>query len=62
MRPLDIAIAVSSLQEHPDCQRALMLREELVLALWRHEISALTYHEALVMLANLSGQTTATKL
>jgi hypothetical protein len=39
-----------------------MLREELVLALWRHEISALTYREALAMLANLPGQATASDL
>jgi hypothetical protein len=59
MRPLDIAIAVSSLAENPDGQKTLMLREELLLALWRQEITWQTYREALAMLQHLSGQTTA---
>ena len=59
MRPLDIAIAVSSLEENPDGEKALMLQEELLLALRRHEISAQTYREALAMLANMAPQATS---
>jgi hypothetical protein len=58
MRPLDIAIAIASLEENPDGEKALMLREELLLALRRQEISDQTYREAMTMLANLHGRTT----
>jgi hypothetical protein len=51
MRPLDIAIAISSLEANPDPRKADMLREEIRLALLRQEISGQTYTEALALLA-----------
>ncbi len=54
MRPLDIAIAISSLEANPDPHKADMLREEILLALERQEISTRTYTEALALLAGAS--------
>jgi hypothetical protein len=54
MRPLDIAIAISSLDANPDPQKADMLREEVRLALERQEISGQTYCETLALLARAS--------
>jgi hypothetical protein len=51
MRPLDIAIAVATLEQHPDPAKADMLREEVRLALQRQEISAQTYSETLRLLS-----------
>jgi hypothetical protein len=59
LRPLDIAIAVGSLEFNPDPQKVEMLGEEMQLALQRQEISAQTYSEALALLAKVAGQSTA---
>jgi hypothetical protein len=56
MSPLDIAIAVATLEFNPDPQKAEMLGEEMRLALQRQEISAQTYSEALVLLARVAGR------
>jgi hypothetical protein len=54
MRPLDIAIAVATLDLNPDPQKANALREEVRLALLRQEISAQTYSEMLSLLESAS--------
>ena len=47
MRPLDIALAVATLEWSPDPTKADVLREEVRSALLRQEISAQTYAETL---------------
>jgi hypothetical protein len=61
MKPLDIAIAIATLEHNPDAQKADMLREELRLALQRQEISAHTYSEALALLSQTSGPATSSR-
>jgi hypothetical protein len=61
MRPLDIAIAISSLEANPDSRKADMLREEIRLALERQEISAPTFAEALSLLAAASRASPAAR-
>jgi hypothetical protein len=60
MRPLDIAIAVSTLDVNPDLRKAEMLAEEIRLALMRHEISAETYAQTLMLLKRASPEPTRT--
>ncbi len=55
MKPLDIAIAVATLELNPDPKKADVLREEVQLALQRQEISAQTYAETLTLLKRVSG-------
>ena len=55
MRPLDIAIAVASLELNPDPQKADALCQEVHLALQRQEITAQTYAETLALLKRASG-------
>ena len=56
MRPLDIAIAVATLEWNPDPTKADLLREEVRLALQRQEISAQTYAETLMLLERASAR------
>jgi hypothetical protein len=55
MRPIDIAIAVATLQLNPDPNKADVLREELRRALQRQEISPQTYAETLSLLNRPPG-------
>ena len=55
MRPLDISIAVATLELNPDPKKAEMLCEEVQRALQRHEISAQIYAETLALLKKASG-------
>jgi hypothetical protein len=59
MKPLDIAIAIATLEHNPDPQKADMVREEMRLALQRQEISAQTYSEALILLSQVPRPTTS---
>ena len=55
MRPIDIAIAVATLELNPDPTKADVLREEIRRALQRQEISPQTYAETLTLLKRAPG-------
>jgi hypothetical protein len=55
MRPIDIAIVISTLELNPDPKKADVLREEIRRALQRQEISPQTYAETLALLKNVPG-------
>ena len=55
MRPIDIAIVISTLELNPDPKKADVLREEIRRALQRQEISPQTYAETLTLLKRAPG-------
>jgi hypothetical protein len=56
MRPLDIAIAIATLDLNPDPTKSDALREEIRRALLRQEISPQSYAETLRLLSAASSR------
>ena len=54
MKPLDIAIALSTLEANPHPGKAAFLRDQLLLASQRQEITSQTYSEALRLLRQVA--------